>query len=161
MAYEDTHCPCGGKKERETMLCPLCMEWLRLHPSMRAWQNPTNSWDYQRQAAMVLVLLAHRRINDMRKPITSMLGQPSTCEICGAPYRRSGAYLFCTGDEAHWTFITLKGDSSLQSAARKLADNTPASPDNPADNQYAGVKEASDTPMTSPGGARYEQAMLL
>lgn len=34
-----------------------------------------------------------------------LTGQPSNCERCGAPYTRCGAYLHCTADKAHWSFI--------------------------------------------------------
>ncbi len=35
-----------------------------------------------------------------------MVGQPQNCEECGAPFYRSGAYLFCEADkENHWRFV--------------------------------------------------------
>ena len=28
MSYENTACPCGGKKERETMICAACADYI-------------------------------------------------------------------------------------------------------------------------------------
>lgn len=34
--------------------------------------------------------------------LVDMTGQPQNCDDCGAPYRRSWAYLFCTKNPEHW-----------------------------------------------------------
>lgn len=61
MSFEDTHCPCGGKKERETMLCAECVEWLKDKPAMKAFLDETCAVEYRRQAAIILVTLARKR----------------------------------------------------------------------------------------------------
>lgn len=35
MSYENTQCPCGGKKLIDTMLCSECEAFLADHPSMK------------------------------------------------------------------------------------------------------------------------------
>lgn len=67
MSYEDTNCPCGGTKERETMLCKECMEALKDHPCMRGFLDARQSTQSRRHDAVVLVTLAARR-KHQRKP---------------------------------------------------------------------------------------------
>lgn len=62
MAYEDTCCPCGGKKERETMLCTPCVEHLSERPEMKAFRDSTNfTVQHRRSCAIALITLARRR----------------------------------------------------------------------------------------------------
>ena len=61
MSYEDTHCPCGGKKIPDTMLCDACLEAFKDHPSMAVFQDrraPTNA---RHHAAIVLCSLSRAR----------------------------------------------------------------------------------------------------
>ena len=68
MSYEDTNCPCGGTKERETMLCKECMEALKDHPCMKGFLSSTESTQSRRHDAIVLVSLAARR-KRLRRPM--------------------------------------------------------------------------------------------
>lgn len=45
---------------------------------------------------------AHAGRFDRRGCLVDMTGQPQNCDICGAPNRREGAYLFCTKNIDHW-----------------------------------------------------------
>lgn len=61
MSYEDTNCPCGGKKLRETMLCADCETAFASHPSMKVFKDETYSLDARRHAAIVLLTLSRKR----------------------------------------------------------------------------------------------------
>lgn len=61
MAYEDTKCPCGGKKPTDTMLCDDCVEHLKDRREMAEYQDITLRHDYRRSAATILVSLARQR----------------------------------------------------------------------------------------------------
>lgn len=61
MSYDNTICPCGGKKPLETMLCDECNAAFKDHPSMKAFMDDQASLPYRRQAAIVLVSLARKR----------------------------------------------------------------------------------------------------
>ena len=69
MAYEDTNCPCGGRKDRETMLCTACQEWLAEHPALKTWQDGTLIWNARRDAAIVLVTRARSRLRPQSRPV--------------------------------------------------------------------------------------------
>lgn len=58
MSYEDTICPCGGKKESDTMLCPQCETDLANHPSMPVFKDQGNALEARRHAATILCSLA-------------------------------------------------------------------------------------------------------
>lgn len=66
MSYEDTHCPCGGAKERDTMLCQTCVTDLDGHPSMRVFRNEDAPRDCRRHAALVLCSES-RRLGGIRR----------------------------------------------------------------------------------------------
>jgi hypothetical protein len=61
MSYEDTNCPCGGKKPTETMLCGDCLAAFAEHPAMRELNDARNSGSSRRHAATILLALARRR----------------------------------------------------------------------------------------------------
>lgn len=61
MSYEDTNCPCGGKKPTDTMLCDPCEEHLKDRREMAEYRNLSLPTDYRRSAAVILVSLARRR----------------------------------------------------------------------------------------------------
>lgn len=61
MAYEDTNCPCGGKKARETMLCPACQQEFAQRREMAGFQNETAGFEYRRHCAIALLGMARRR----------------------------------------------------------------------------------------------------
>jgi hypothetical protein len=60
MAYENRECPCGGKKERETMLCQACQE--TFHDTVEvAALNQEWPVEARRNAAIRLLSMARRR----------------------------------------------------------------------------------------------------
>ena len=61
MSFEDSNCPCGGKKEPGTMLCQLCESELATHPSMPVFKDHQSNLELRRHAAIVLVTLARGR----------------------------------------------------------------------------------------------------
>jgi hypothetical protein len=61
MSYEDTSCPCGGKKERETMLCNDCEQYLADHPAMKVFRDKSDSAESRRHAATILLTVARKR----------------------------------------------------------------------------------------------------
>lgn len=61
MSYHDTNCPCGGKKETDTMLCEDCAAALQDHPSMAVFRDKSESTESRRHSAIVLVTLARKR----------------------------------------------------------------------------------------------------
>lgn len=61
MSYEDTNCPCGGKKLTDTMLCDACMEYLRDRREWADFDNFKLSAEFRRQAAVILCSLARGR----------------------------------------------------------------------------------------------------
>lgn len=67
MSYENQYCPCGGRKERETMLCANCVRDFADRPELQDYQNKNLSFDYRRNAALVLLSLAHQRVPGLRR----------------------------------------------------------------------------------------------
>ena len=61
MSFENTACPCGGTKERETMICPACSDYLKDHPAMKSMNNEKASVESRRHAAIVIVTCARAR----------------------------------------------------------------------------------------------------
>ena len=62
MSYENTSCPCGGRKERETMICDPCKQAITAaNPNDLALcedhRNPVES----RRAMAIMILAACRR----------------------------------------------------------------------------------------------------
>ena len=55
MSFENTACPCGGKKDCDTMLCDLCESKLADHPAMATFKDPQAKTEWRRHAAIVLV----------------------------------------------------------------------------------------------------------
>ena len=60
MSYEDTNCPCGGQKARETMLCTECLTTFADRPEMEVF-NQGGSSEWMRHNAIILIALARRR----------------------------------------------------------------------------------------------------
>ena len=67
MSHEDTNCPCGGKKERETMLCTLCVAACMEDPSLSfdlaRYRDGTRSFESRRSSAIALLSASRRRRN--------------------------------------------------------------------------------------------------
>jgi hypothetical protein len=61
MAYDDNHCPCGGKKERGTMICPQCQDHLASDPNLAAMTDPRFSWEARRSSAIRILGMARGR----------------------------------------------------------------------------------------------------
>jgi hypothetical protein len=61
MSYEGTICPCGGKKDSNTMLCNGCMTAFAQHPSMSAYLDKSKDVEARRHAALTLLSLARDR----------------------------------------------------------------------------------------------------
>jgi hypothetical protein len=61
MSYENTQCPCGGKKLIETMLCVECEQSLGGSFDRRRMEDPTASWEDRRASAIRLLTVARKR----------------------------------------------------------------------------------------------------
>lgn len=61
MSYEDTNCPCGDKKERDTMLCQMCMETFKDRREMKTFLDGNEPVEYRRHAASILLALSRGR----------------------------------------------------------------------------------------------------
>lgn len=61
MAYSDDQCPCGGKKDRDTLLCATCTEQFEDTAEMRTFRDPEASTPFKRAAAIRLLQLSRRR----------------------------------------------------------------------------------------------------
>jgi hypothetical protein len=61
MSYENTQCPCGGKKPTDTMLCDDCEIALDKHPSMKWFRDGSQPVEARRHAAIILVSAARSR----------------------------------------------------------------------------------------------------
>ena len=63
MSFENQHCPCGGKKPTDTMLCDDCNSTFNARREWREYQDGTLPISYRRNAAIILLALARRRLN--------------------------------------------------------------------------------------------------
>ena len=71
MSWEDTNCPCGGKKERETMLCRECETYLADHPAMKHFRDEQCPPAGRRHAAIVLLTCSRSRKRHQAKQRSS------------------------------------------------------------------------------------------
>ena len=69
MAYEDTHCPCGQHKLRETMLCDQCEAHLADRPEYLIMRDSTTTWEQRRSAAIRLIGMARKRTAKTQLPL--------------------------------------------------------------------------------------------
>lgn len=60
MSWENTECPCGGEKLRETMICALCEAMVAGTYDRQRMDDPAVPLE-QRRAAAIRVLAASRR----------------------------------------------------------------------------------------------------
>lgn len=74
MAYEDTNCPCGGKKPTNTMLCPECVAAFAGRREMAEYQDGNLRLDFRQSAARILVTLARQR-RQKGKPVLTANGR--------------------------------------------------------------------------------------
>lgn len=61
MSYENTICPCGGRKERETMLCASCAAATDHIADAAIMADSTRPWQARRNAAIRLIATARKR----------------------------------------------------------------------------------------------------
>lgn len=61
MSFENTQCPCGGKKQRETMICPACKEYVAATIEAASLDDTRIPWQSRRNAAIRLLSLARNR----------------------------------------------------------------------------------------------------
>ena len=61
MSYENTVCPCGGKKPTDTMFCSDCEAYLADRPEKRVYLDKDVDVDIRRHAAGILLTLAKGR----------------------------------------------------------------------------------------------------
>lgn len=60
MSWENTQCPCGGEKQRETMLCASCEAVFAGNYDRRRMDDPAVPVE-QRRTSAIRVLAASRR----------------------------------------------------------------------------------------------------
>ena len=61
MSWENGQCVCGGRKQRETMLCAECERALANRPEMATLKDGKLSKQFRRRAAFELLALARDR----------------------------------------------------------------------------------------------------
>ena len=61
MSYENTECPCGGRKERETMLCHECEAAFAGESDFRIIKDDSFSFSARRGAAITLLSKSRTR----------------------------------------------------------------------------------------------------
>ena len=61
MSYSDEKCPCGGKKQRDTMICSDCETAFSERHEMTRYKDETVALDLRRHAAIILLSLARGR----------------------------------------------------------------------------------------------------
>ena len=61
MSYENTDCPCGGKKPRETMICQECERQFADTYEMKIVRDTTEAPWARRPAAIRLLSMARKR----------------------------------------------------------------------------------------------------
>jgi hypothetical protein len=74
MSYENNTCPCGGRKERETMLCPDCITHIQALPELTTaysrFTDTTETTEHRRSCAIRLLSAAHRRKSRQSLPLS-------------------------------------------------------------------------------------------
>ena len=63
MSYENSNCPCGGKKLTDTLLCPACEDLFKSHRDRSAMWDRKLPFDARRQAAIRVLAMSRRRAN--------------------------------------------------------------------------------------------------
>ena len=61
MSYENNQCPCGGRKERETMLCAPCVAATEITIESAVMHDTTRTWQARRNAAIRLIAMVRKR----------------------------------------------------------------------------------------------------
>lgn len=71
MSFDDTVCPCGDRKQPQTMLCTACCDHLRDRPEMARFTAATESTQSRRHDAIILLALARGRKRRMTERTTT------------------------------------------------------------------------------------------
>jgi hypothetical protein len=61
MSYENNQCPCGGRKERETMLCAPCVAATESTIEAAVLADTTRTWQTRRNAGIRLIAMVRKR----------------------------------------------------------------------------------------------------
>ena len=72
MSYENTACPCGGKKERETMICAACADYIEAttaHVDLARYKDEAFSAASRRGMAIRLLTIARGRTRSKSLPL--------------------------------------------------------------------------------------------
>ena len=70
MSYESTNCPCGGKKDRETMICDPCKSFASITAANDLALYEDHRIPTQTRRAMAIRILANARRRGQRLPLT-------------------------------------------------------------------------------------------
>jgi len=65
MSYENTACPCGQKKEPQTMICKACIDHVEESPArqlLARWQDKDETLETRRGAAVRILEISRRRL---------------------------------------------------------------------------------------------------
>lgn len=90
MSWEDTSCPCGGRKDRETMLCVECQTQFKDRPETKELNSDQLSFSQKRSSAIALLALARRRRKGGAQRFAPQSLQPPAPGANVAPLERSG-----------------------------------------------------------------------
>ena len=71
MSYDNTKCPCGGKKPTDTMLCADCNTWLADDREMKTFRDGNAPVLWRRSAAISLLSMARKR-NTLKVQLNSL-----------------------------------------------------------------------------------------
>jgi hypothetical protein len=72
MSYENTACPCGGKKERETMICADCVDYIEsttAHTDLARHKDYSFSVEARRWMAIRVLTIARSRRRSKLLPL--------------------------------------------------------------------------------------------
>lgn len=69
MSYENTHCPCGGRKPTDTMLCQACESAFAGTPDRQRMDDPSADFGARRGAAIRLLAAARRRCQSFTREV--------------------------------------------------------------------------------------------
>lgn len=72
MSYENTACPCGGKKERETMICAACADYIEsttAHVDLARHNDQAFSVESRRGMAIRMLTIARGRTRSKSLPL--------------------------------------------------------------------------------------------
>jgi hypothetical protein len=61
MSYENTTCPCGSRKERETMICAACRDYTASTIEAAVMNDTGRAWQSRRNAAIKLLAICRTR----------------------------------------------------------------------------------------------------